>query len=137
MKEHNWARVFVCGLVIGGIWTLLSVILLAFLPADFLAAVRDGRQTTPSRGMHMFLHFSNLAAGVWAMWLYTAIRPNYGPGAKTAVVAGLAWWAIVSMQSAKWVALLSVPPEVTLAPLVATLPCILLATIVGTWFYER
>jgi hypothetical protein len=85
----------------------------------------------------MFLLFSNLAAGVWATWLYTAIRPRYGPGPKTAVWAGLAWWVIVSMQSAKWVALLSIPPAAVLIPLAASLPAIFVATLAGAWFYEK
>ena len=137
MREFSWARVFVCGLVAGGVWTLLSVTLLAFAGGDFLATVRDDRQRAPSGGLHMFLLFSNLAAGVWATWLYTAIRPRYGPGPKTAVWAGLAWWVIVSMQSAKWVALLSIPLAAVLIPFVATLPAIIIATMVGAWFYEK
>ena len=137
MKEFSWTRVFVCGLLSGGIWTLLSVTLLAFLAEDFLAAVRDGRQSAPRGGMEIFLLFSNLVAGVWAMWLYTALRPRYGRGPKTAVVAAFAWWVIVSMQSAKWVALLSIPPTIVLVPLVATLCAIILATLVGAWCFEK
>ena len=137
MGKINWTRVFLCGLLAGGVWTLLSVTLLVFVGGDFLAAALNDRQSAPSGGVHLFLLFSNLAAGVWAMWLYTAIRPSYGPGPKTAVVAGLAWWVIVSVQSAKWVALLSVPPAAVLAPLAATLPAIIVATLAGAWFYEK
>jgi hypothetical protein len=137
MREFNWARVFVCGLVIGGIWTLLSVILLAFVADDFLSAVRNARSSAPSRGLSILLLVLNLAAGVWAMWLYAVIRPWYGSGMKTAIIAGLAWWVSVSMQSAKWVILLAIPLEFTLAPLVATLPSIILATMIGAWLYEK
>lgn len=137
MKEYNWVRLFVCGLAIGGIWTLLSVLMLALLAEDFLAAVHNGRNSVPSRGGSIFLLLSNLAAGVWAMWFYAAIRPHYGPGRKSAVIVGLAWWVIASTQSAKWVALLSIPPELTLAPLAATLPSMIGGTMVGTWLYEK
>ena len=137
MEKTNWARSFLCGLVAGVVWTLLSMVLLGFVGDDFLAAVRVGRQHGSSSGSYLFLHFSNLAAGVWAMWLYTAIRPRWGSGPQTAVRAGVAWWVIVSMQSAKWVALISVPPAVTLAPLAATLPAILVATLAGVWLYEK
>jgi len=139
MEKINWTRVFLCGLVAGGVWTLLSATLLAFVGGDLLAALRDGRQSqsVPSGGLHLFLLFSNLGAGVWALWLYTAIRPCYGPGSKTAVRAGFAWWVIVSMQSAKWVALLSIPPTAALAPLALTLPAIVGATLVGARFYEK
>lgn len=133
MGKNNWPRVFLCGLVVGGVWTLFSVTLLALVGEGFLTAVRNGRQNPsgPSAGLNLFLIFANLAAGLWAMWLYIAIRPRYGPGPKTAVWAGLAWWLIASMQSVKWVALLSVPSAVALIPLAATLPAIIVATLVG------
>jgi len=33
-----------------------------------------------------------LVYGVFAVWLYAAIRPRYGAGPKTALLAGLAVW---------------------------------------------
>ncbi len=37
--------------------------------------------------------------GIASVWLYAAIRPRYGPGAKTALVAGLAVWVIAHLWS--------------------------------------
>lgn len=85
----------------------------------------------------MFLRISNFVASVWAMWLYAAIRPRFGPGPKTAAVAGFAWWFIESLQSAKWVALLGLPTDVVLAPGAATLPAIIGAALMGAWCYEE
>ena len=133
----NWGRVFLCGLVAGGVWTLLSVTLLALVGGDFVDAVPGGRLNVPSGGLQAFLLLSNFAAGIWAMWLYAAIRPRYGPGPKTALVAGLAWWFIVSLQSGKWVALLSVHPKAVLTLLATTLPAIIVSAVVGAWPYEE
>jgi len=33
---------------------------------------------------------------------YSAIRPRYGPGARTAVIAAFAWWFIVTLGDATW-----------------------------------
>jgi len=33
-----------------------------------------------------------LANGIFAVWLYAAIRPRYGAGPKTAIIAGIATW---------------------------------------------
>jgi hypothetical protein len=134
MGNINWPRVFLCGLVAGGIWTLLSIMLLFLVGGNFLAALPGGGPS--GAGVHAFLLGSNIAAGIWAMWLYAAIRPRYGPTPKRAAVAGLAWWFIVSLQSGKWVAIGFAPPGVALAPLVATLPAIIAATMVGAWAYE-
>jgi hypothetical protein len=130
----QWPRVLLCGLIAGGVWTLLSIALLYLVGGDFLAALPDGG---PSGGsVHAFLLGSNIAAGIWAMWLYAAIRPRYGPAPKRAAVAGLAWWFIVSLQSGKWVASGFAPPGAALGPLAATLPAIIAATMVGAWAYE-
>lgn len=137
MGKINWARVFLCGLVAGGVWTLLSVVILALVWGDFAASVPGGRLDATRGGLQVFLLGANLAAGIWAMWLYAAIRPRYGPRPKTAVVVGIAWWVIVSMQSAKWVALGFAPLKAGLAPLVATLPAIIVSAIAGAWPYEE
>lgn len=50
--------------------------------------------------MLAFLVIVNIAMGMWAMWLYAAIRPRYGPGPKTATVAGFAWWVVGSLMDA-------------------------------------
>ena len=41
--------------------------------------------------------------GIVLVWLYASIRPRYGPGAKTAVIAGLALWFITHLAFAAWV----------------------------------
>jgi hypothetical protein len=35
-----------------------------------------------------------LLTGIVAIWLYAAIRPRFGAGAKTAIIAGLAVWLL-------------------------------------------
>lgn len=137
MGRINWPRVLLCGLVTGGVWTLLSVVLLAVVGQDFMSALRRFGHDSP-RGGVPFTLIANLAAGIWAMWLYAAIRSRYGPGLKTAAVAGCAWWFIQSLQSAKWVTLVGVPSNVGLYPLAgATLPAMVLAVVVGAWMYQE
>lgn len=137
MANRNWTRVLVCGLVAGGVWTLLSVAVLAVVGEEFMAAMTRGRQDAGGRGMGAFLFAANIAAGVWALWLYAALRPRYGPGPKTAIVTGVAWWVIVSMQSAKWAALVVVPETVALILLAATLPAMIVSVLIGAWLYEK
>ena len=104
--------------------------LLFLVGGDSLAALPGGGLDAASGGVHLFLFGSNVAAGIWAMWLYTAIRPRHGSGPKTVAKAGFAWWVIVSLQSGKWLALVSVSSlKAILVLLAATLP----ATIVARW----
>jgi len=135
MGKINWIRVFLCGLVTGIIWTLLSIPLLIFFGGEFLDAV-SAAMPNRSVGVHLFLFFTNLAAGIWGIWLYAVLRPHTGPGPKTAVVAGCAWWVIVTLQSAKWVALGFVPTRAALGLLLPTLPAIIAAVLAGAWLYR-
>ena len=87
----NWSRVIICGLVTGIVWTVLSAISTWYLGAEFNAAAGN-KIFGPSAGLAVYLFAINLIGGIWAMWLYAAIRPRYGAGAKTAAVAGFSWW---------------------------------------------
>jgi len=135
MRDFSWTRILACGLLAGGGWTALSVALLALIGDGFLNAVREGRSV--HGGSPLFLIVANLGAGIWAVWLYAALRPRYGAGRKSALAASLAWWLMSSMQSAKWVVLLEVTPSTVIGPFIATLPAIVIATLAGAWFYEK
>ena len=132
----HWGRIAVGGFVAGLVWTSLSLLLLGIVGREFMAALFNGSRA-PGGNVQAFMFFSNIAAAVWGTWLYAAIRAQYGPGVKTGSIAGLAWWLIVSMQSAKWVALGSVPISSVVAPGLLTLPSILVAAISGGWCYEN
>ena len=132
----SWARVVVCGIVAGAVWTLLSVTLLALVGGEFASSIPGGLQELTGSA-HMALLAANLVAGVWAIWLYVFVRARNGPGLRSILVTGLGWWAIVSLQSAKWLLILGVAVSAALGLLTATLVAILISTFVGVWTYER
>ena len=71
------------------------------------------------------------------MWLYAAIRPRYGAGAKTAVLVGFSWWIVTSLADASWGSFGFVPVR-ALVPLMAiTLPEFVVAAAVGAWLYKE
>ncbi len=137
MGKINWGRVVLCGIVTGLAWTVLSSIITAFVARDFVAAVPGGRLSAPSGGLIAFLFIVNLVMGIWAMWLYAAIRPRYGPGPKTAVATGFSWWVISSLIDATWGSFGFVVPRAVLAPMAASLPAIIIAAVVGAWLYRE
>ena len=121
----------------GFAWTVLSSVVTAAVGKDFAAAVPGNRLAAPSAGFVTFLFVLNLVEGVWAIWLYAAIRPRYGAGPRTAAVAGLGWWVISSLIDATWGAFRFVPPEALLGPMAASLPAIIAAIVAGAWFYKE
>ncbi len=135
MGRINWGRVFLCGLVVGLLWSLLSLTLLVLVGGDLMNAVP--RLATPSRDLFVFSFLVNLAMGTWAMWLHAAIRPRYGPGLQTAAVAGFAWWVMYSLAKANWGPFGLVSPRALLYLLAATLPALIVTAVIGAWPYEE
>ncbi len=136
MPRLDWVRIAVGGFIAGLVWTLLSLLLLGFVGREFMAALTSGARA-PGGNVQAFMFLSNLTAAVWGTWLYAAIRAQYGAGLKTGAIAGFAWWIIVSMQSAKWVAFGTVPIATAIRPGLLTLPSIVVAAIAGGWCYEN
>ncbi len=134
MPKINWRRVFLCGLVAGLLWSLLSLTLLVLVGGDLINAVP--RLAAPSRGLLVFSFLVNLAMGTWAMWLYAAIRPRYGPGLQTAAVAGFAWWVMYGLAKVNWGPFGLVSTKALVYLLAATLPALVLTAVIGAWPYE-
>lgn len=137
MERINWRRVLVCGLVAGLVWTLLSSVVTVLVGSDFAAAVPGNRLSAPRGGFVALLLIVNLLEGTWAMWLYAAIRSHYGPGPKTAAVAGFSWWVISSLIDATWGSFGFVPARALLGPMAASLPAIIVATVAGASVYKE
>ena len=76
------------------------------------------------------------AASIWTLWLYTAIRPSYGPGSKTAAVAGFAMWVIGALGAAIWSTEGLIPLNVFLVAAAVGLPAWVLGAVAGAWSFE-
>ena len=81
----------------------------------------------------------DLMMGIWTMGLYSVIAPRYGAGAKAAAIAGVAWWAIKSLRSAKLAGLGFLPLSVgaVFVPLAITLVYMVVASEIGAWLYRK
>ena len=138
MGKINWGRVVLCGFLTGVVWGVLFAIALPLVGRDFLAALPGGHHIPgTSAGLRAIVMITPLALGISTMWLYAAIRPRYGPGPKTAAVAGFALWFIGSWADAFWAALGAVPLGVLVGPVAANLPIAVVAAVAGAWLYKE
>ena len=136
MKDNNWIRLVLCGFVAGVVWHLLSVVIISFFAPDFLASLQ---KTAPHQALGgPFFYAVDLAMGIWAVWLYSAIAPTYGKGATAVIIAGIAWWILKTLQSAKLAGLGFIELSPALFPLgAATLLATVLASVAGAWLYRK
>ena len=109
MSKLNWSRVLGCGLLSGIVWILLGSAVTALLGRDF-AALPNNHLGKPTPGFILFNVALDLMEGISLIWLYAVLRPLYGPGVRTAVVAAFAWWIIVSLGDATWCSFGLFPP---------------------------
>jgi hypothetical protein len=136
MAKINWSRVLLCGVLAGIVWIILGAMVTATLGRDF-AALPNNHLAAPTPGWVIFNLFIDLLEGISVLWLYAAVRPLYGPGAKTAIIAAFAWWFIVSLGDATWCSFGFFPPRTVIPLMIGTLPALVLATIAGAKFYKE
>lgn len=138
MGTINWGRVVLCGLVTGVVWGALATPVLLVIGQDFLAAVPVGNIFSPLQpGLVAFYGLLWFVLGVWMMWLYAAIRPRYGPGPKTAAIAGLATAVFALVADAAWVSMGVVSVDVVVAPIAAGVPILIVSATAGAWLYKE
>jgi len=142
MGKINWGRLILCGLLTGGVCMAVTapVFLLALRETEYMQAMRAARLAAQPRFEPLLLATPlNLLAGIWIMWLYAAIRPRYGPGPKTAAVAGFAGWFAVAIIEVQLVVFFLLPISLggLAVPLGVALPATIVAAMVGAWQYQE
>ncbi|MDA7949411.1 MAG: hypothetical protein MPJ78_18275 [Hyphomicrobiaceae bacterium] len=76
--------------------------------------------------------------GLALIWIYAAIRPRFGPGPKTAVIAGLAVWSIAwLLTGASFINVGIFPADQMLVSIIWGLVEVPLAAIAGAWLYRE
>ena len=144
MGKISWGRVFLGGLVAAVVWWVAEGIVHGvLLAADWDAAmVALGRtQEQMQAGMAHFMMLVTawcVITGILGVWIYAAIRPRFGAGPKTAVIAGIALWcgvyllpSIVDLAQQLW------PAKLTCIPLITSFFESILATLAGAWLYRE
>lgn len=140
MAKINWSRVVLGGflwvIVFNALW--LSAWSL-FLRSEWRSALAGpGRSFPPTLESLVLWLLLTLVGGIFAIWLYAAIRPRYGAGPKTAAYAGFALWLVSGLGPTLWLAhILSLPAELIARTVVLGLVADVVATVSGAWPYKE
>ena len=135
MNKLNWSRVVGCGLLAGVVWIILGSLVTALLARNF-AALPNNHLGAPTASFISLNVVIDLLEGISIIWLYAAVRPLYGPGPKTAGIAGFAWWFIVSLGDVTWCSFGFFPPSTVIPLMIGTLPALILAALAGAKLYK-
>jgi len=98
----NAGKVVIGGLAAGVVLAVLDSVVNGLLMAEqnraAVMALNPSLVESMERPSAMVAYIAcDLALGLLLVWTYAAIRPRFGPGPKTAVLAGLLIWATASL----------------------------------------
>ena len=95
MARINVGKVLIGGVLAGAIIFISQGVLNVLILGEQWAAVaeRYGLPQPPST-VFAFYFLMSVILGTLAVWLYAAIRPRFGPGPRTAMIAGIAAWGL-------------------------------------------
>jgi hypothetical protein len=138
MGKINWTRVILGGLVAGVIINIFEYVLNGVILAkDMEAALRALGKEMGEGALLMFTVWGFLM-GIFAVWLYAAIRPRYGAGPKTAACAGAAVWGLGYLLAAVTpLALHLFPRRLMAVGLAVGLVEVVIGTLVGGRLYRE
>ncbi|MGC1459872.1 MAG: hypothetical protein WA825_16470 [Steroidobacteraceae bacterium] len=94
MNKINLGRVLLGGLVAGIVIDIIEIVANGLLAVDLTATLKALGQQPPSRSAIVTFSALGLVTGIASIWSYAAIRPRFGAGARTAVIAGLGIWVV-------------------------------------------
>ena len=138
MGKINVARVILGGLLAGLIMNISETVLNLYVIGDASEAAlqRLGLQFPGAHQIGIFVAMT-FVLGIIMVFVYAGLRPRFGAGAKTAVIAALVLW-IVSMMPAFADVVLGITPGNVLAIAgVWSLVEMIVAGVAGAWLYKE
>jgi hypothetical protein len=139
MVKINWSRVFLGGFI----WVVaFNVVHMSawflLLESGWMSAFAAlGRPWPQDLGTLVMWLFLTFGGGILAIWAYAAVRPQYGPGPKTAAGVAVVFWLLSCVGPTVWFAhLLLLPTGLILSNMAAEFIADVVATILGAWLYK-
>ncbi len=140
MDRINWNRVLLGGLLAGLIINASEFVLNGvILQKDWADAMKALNKTGEMTGTQIAgFNVWGFVTGIVAVWLYAAIRPRFGAGPRTAVVAGLGvWMTAYVLANAGAIILDLFPARMIYLGLAVGLVEVVLGALAGGWVYRE
>jgi hypothetical protein len=139
MGKINVGRVLLGGLAAGLVLNIGEYVLNdVILAEEWAAYMADAGIAAFGVGQVAAFVVITFLYGITLIWIYAAIRPRFGPGPKTAVIAGLALWVIGWLLiGASLVAAGLYPVGLTVTTIVWGVFEAPIAAVTGAWLYRE
>ena|SRR5258706_399367 len=138
MGRVNLGRVILGGLLAGLIINISEFVLNTIVIAADLDTAMKAMNKQMDNSMIAWFVIAGFALGILAVWVYAAIRPRFGPGVKTAVIAALAVYFLSYVYPSVFVGAMQIfPPRIMIISLCWGIPEIIIGSIAGAWLYAE
>jgi hypothetical protein len=139
MNNINFGRVILGGLVAGLILNigefLLNEVLFVQQMEEMFRRMNTPRPGAAFIGTAIGITF---LLGIVIVWIYAMIRPRFGPGPKTAIIAGfVAWFCVYFYCGILQSTLFGIPATLMLIGMVWGIVEYILAAVAGAWLYKE
>lgn len=134
MGKINYGRVVLGGIVAGIVFLVLDFVGMQIIPFDWEAFVAQYNLTNPPMALWVVM---DIIYGILVVWLYAAIRPRFGPGVKTAIIAAIWVWIFFGAVYYGFTAMGMFPMNAFLAMAGWGLVQVIAATVAGAWMYRE
>lgn len=139
MGKINWTRVLTGGLLAGLVINIAEAAS-GMIYMDEMKSILAAHDLSMSESalMMVFWVVYGFILGILAVWLYASIRPRYGAGTKTAVLAGFAFWVIgYFLPIIGWASIGLFSAWMIIYWMISGLIEIVVATLLGAWIYKE
>lgn len=140
MGKINLGRVLLGGLLAGVVLNVLEFVLNGPILGDRWEVAMEALGVAAPEGAGMMIAYVvwNFVLGIALVWLYAAVRPRFGPGPKTAAIAGLAVWFLVWFLGFGGFAISGMfPTSLIVITLIWGFFEVPIATVAGAWLYQE
>jgi hypothetical protein len=142
MASINWTRVLAGGFIAGLVMNVSEAALHGgMLGGDSQELFERYRIPALTSSVPIVsLIAMTFVLGIASVWLYAAIRPRYGPGPRTAIIAGLAVWIVAHAWSGVYLGMGFqglITPKLAYLPMAWGLIEAPLGTLAGAWLYKE
>ena len=139
MTKINFGRVVLGGLAAGLLLVIGDTLLhTAVMGEQWKAAMDIYGMPEPGSGAIIFFSVLDLIMGIVTVWIYAAIRPRFGAGVRTAVVAGiLVWFLGWFWHMSGLIAMKMYPTDLIVKTLIWGIIQMPVASILGAWLYKE
>lgn len=139
MGHVNVARVLLGGVVSGVVLAVGESLLNQIILADAWGALQGAQELTrPGMWQSATLLGTLMLYGVVLIWIYAGFRARFGPGPKTAVIAGLTMWTLLwLLLSMSLLASGMISATIAVVSIIWGIFEVPIAAVVGAWLYRE